>query len=416
MGDTAYNIGSLPALPADGLQATDLIEIERPNPDPGQPNDNYRMTCAGLLAATASSSQVQLDLSPPAPGWVEQGSIQLQAEYPELFALAGLIADEPAGRTWGPFTPVSGIASGSAGCWVTGRTLLIFGSDAVRRSTDGGQNWDTISMSGNWRTCCRVNDSIVLAAGSYGNQGKIIRSTDSGETWNEVLSDGSGTSFIGFLMHSENRIIVISNSLYGQHKGSSNQGATFNYATLPSSYNQCPVVLDESTAILARSDQNSLPIVVTLNGGQTWSSIQLGGVSLIVKAGLRLSNRIAVLLTTKGIFRTADAGYSWTHVHNENLSTGETTGVSPGTGIAVFILSTGTYMYSNDFGVSWRKFSKSNGSYASATVLSDGTAFAFGNPLLRSLPQYRYDPDTQFRVPRIRGIAPPLRAWIKAAP
>ena len=182
----------------------------------------------------------------------------------------------------------------------------------IYRSKDDGENWEllnTPTIQGDIEIISICNNGYIYAAYDNGMNGGIIYSTDNGESWNRTNTPGMSITSIVFnsLDH-----VYISSSRHDESAGrvlySTDQGK--NWQNTQWSY------LESASSLAITSNDHLL--VYSVNGlnkstdnGETWHVIYhdslLGGYDLQLK-----SDSLFFLSTVyKGVFRSVDAGLTW---------------------------------------------------------------------------------------------------------
>lgn len=357
---------------------------------------------------------VRLTLAAPGDNWVPQGSTQLQAAYPELFALVGLINAAPASLS--NFAPVvidSGdtdhycIATDNAGVWIMGGAAA--GTGYVLRSADNGDTWTPVSTTastvirelttdkaGNWlavsdtentlyrsvdngATWAAVTTQAVAAydvelapngvAIAVGYQGKMQRSTDFGVTWTLITSGFSSTKINRIRHDGAGNWVAL--GWYGKTSYSSDDGASFTLTagTPMGTANMSQLETDGAGNWLASGSNQTYK---STNNGVNWTRYE--DISFDSMAYVSGSEWVGVN-TDKVVKRSFDGGQTW---------------------------STHSTLATRVYGIA---------------LATDGKVFAapsWGKEVMVPAESYPYNPATQFQVPEVTATTGST-AYVRAA-
>ncbi len=406
--EIARSIGGMEL--AGVLQDTDMFEVERVNPaDPPEPNLPRRTTWAAIKASIGGGHQrgdVVISVRAlAAPDWLPCGSVQLQATYPDLFALVGLIGDYPPGALWASVSGGTGRAVNSY-AEITRDKLIGVGNNVIWRSSNGGTAWTSEATAWNLTLVESLNSGVYA-----GGSGVLLRSADQGATFSSITTpSGSSGTPIQFA-ESEGRLYVVYSS--GGLWYSDDFGSTW---TRPSGATNVAMVGVAGNGLLAAFLGNNTNSLRSADNGTTWVS---GGT--LPANGTNTSYRVhskegvVSMSGNGGIMRTADGGVSWTMVLAGTNTYGDILEVDGR--LIVRSRSTGApHRYSDNMGATWGT-GNLNASAAAMTPLVERGRVVFavsaGTSAQESSALYGYNPATQFRIPQ-HPAKIPLQAYIKA--
>lgn len=397
MADTGTDFQGLPL--AGALLPTDVVPIQR-----GEGEDStLKTTIADILANAGSGAQtgdLLLTVRAPEGSWLEQDSVYLQSEYPELFALVGLLPDAPPGRLWTAATSPGVI---TAICRVTDDIAVAVGNNTVWRTTDGTATWTAIPVVGNLLDVKAVN-GVLMACGTGG---VVLRSTDQGATWSSVAS-GTTQTLQHVLVMSQSVVLVAGNA--GTVRRSVDAGLTFaavtgfTSATYDKSVRFSPLV-----AIIYQAVNFAYR---TVDAGATWTAVTLTDANVgSAQQGYVFDSSTAVIPAANGNWlRTINQGESWTVTNVSGMPSGSgLIGVSAkraawpqGFGSAGYV--------TDDAGLTWTSVGSVYGRFGAA--LNKALLYSYDKSdttAAKSRAEYAYDTATMFKTPMIGDV----RGYIK---
>ncbi|MCK9209344.1 MAG: YCF48-related protein [Ignavibacteriaceae bacterium] len=191
----------------------------------------------------------------------------------------------------------------------------------VYTTTDGGANWISRSKDFNTITCTAVafyNDKVGFAfAGAY-----FIKTLDGGSSWIKNLLQGVGAIDVGGAKAlSENIIVAIGTSIVIGDNSNSIIKSTDGGLTWAnkSDVNQCKLTLND----LCFTNQNfgiavgdDGIILVSTNGGDTWSSQQSNVTTDLIDVFM-IDSSVGYIVGAKGvILKTVNGGNTWTKLNS----------------------------------------------------------------------------------------------------
>lgn len=178
----------------------------------------------------------------------------------------------------------------------------------IAHTDNGGDTW---SLQGNYDPYNGANaiDMVSATHGYVALTQKIIETTD-GENWNEIFNaNGTGTVFRDIHFLNDTLGIVLS---YNQILKTTDGGQS--WTTIFSNPNFGFEVLkfvDENTIIAVGLDYGSGNILVSHDGGLTWSLPQEGA-GLMLRDVYFLDNQTGFIIGSNGVFlKTTDGGLTW---------------------------------------------------------------------------------------------------------
>ena len=266
---------------------------------------NGGLSWTPMTDTQASLATGSIAIAPSSPLTVYVGTGEEDFSTDSYYG-AGVLKSIDGGNTWtlmqGPFA--SGrMYIGSLAVHPTNPNLLLAGTNnGLYRSTDGGNTW-TLVLSG--AACTGVlfnpaNGNTVYSAlgGIWGNsKNGVYVSQDSGATW--TLDDGTGTQVLPSL-HMGRIALAISpsspstlfasignsstSSLLGLYK-TTNGGSSWSQLTSIPNYcapqcwydNVLAVSPTNPNVIFAGGSEEYGTLYQSINGGQTWTDVSLGG-------------------------------------------------------------------------------------------------------------------------------------------
>lgn len=394
MAGTDFN--GLPV--AGALLPTDVVPIQR-----GTGTDSTKQTTVADLQAGGGGAQtgdLLLTVRAPEGDWLEQDSVYLQAEYPELFALVGLLPDAPPGRLWTAATSPGVIP---AICRVTDDIAVAVGNNTVWRTTDATATWTAIPVVGNLQAVAYLGNGVLIAAGV---SGVILRSADSGATWASVAS-GTTQGLYNVLVMSQNVVLLTGSG--GTVRRSVDAGLTFAAVTgFTSTTYDKSVRFSPLVAIIYQAINIAYR---TVDAGATWTALTLTEASVgIVQQGYAFDSSTAVIPAQNGNWlRTINQGETWTVINVSGMpSSSGLIGVNAKR--AVWPGGSGTGYITDDAGLTWTSVGSVYGRFGAA--LNKALLYSYdksGTTAAKSRAEYAYDTATMFKTPMIGDV----RGYIK---
>ncbi len=274
----------------------------------------------------------------------------------------------------------------------------------VNKSYDGGATWVQKNQGITTRTSpasdgipifsltIDPNNPDIIWAGTQDSKG-IYRSKDGGETWvkkDKGIVEGNEISFRGFAVRPGNSNVVFAGAeiatgiqgvefdrtkgkIYMTRNGGKKWRCVWegdNLARIILIDPENPNKMYASTGIFDREafNEEGVGVLKSVNGGKTWFKINNGipnfHGNLFVGFLEMHPNNPQILFAASGnnamgqggIFRTVDAGQSWTKVLAEDIFTVVT--LSPTNPDIIYAGSEHAFYRSDDFGESWKKYQK----------------------------------------------------------
>jgi len=235
---------------------------------------------------------------------------------------------------------VTGLATSPSG------NVVLAGAEngALLRSTTAGATWAGAGV--NYTAPAFATDQVAIAIRPAG---QIVRSTDAGQTWSvtynqlgavRLSATTMATTILGFVVGDNGLILRTTDG--GQSWGTVPSGST---APLRA------VGCLSSTVCLTGGSVREL--LRSTDGGATWStgSMPLGSENSGVHTITRISNTVAVIAADDGLWRSTDAGQTWTRAYTS--AGGSQLAVSfNGAGVGIAVGNDGVRR-STDQGLSW---------------------------------------------------------------
>ncbi|MBI2270794.1 MAG: hypothetical protein HYU69_10635 [Bacteroidetes bacterium] len=211
-------------------------------------------------------------------------------------------------------------------------------SVGIRLSIDGGISWQTVLK---WPAISQIavspsNPDIVYAAAGYwpgyqtDQHGEgIWKSTDGGFTWNKIITnliDNMSIQTIAFNPSSPNAMYAGAYGVFGNGNGlyaSLNGGTSWYLAGLANKHIWKIAVCNSTPNIIFAAAQDS--VYKSSDYGTTWNAMNINiGVTEGLFFGLNISksdnNIIYVGSLDKDIFKSTDAGLTWSGLMNSGLT------------------------------------------------------------------------------------------------
>jgi photosystem II stability/assembly factor-like uncharacterized protein len=199
-------------------------------------------------------------------------------------------------------------------------------SNAISRSTDGGQDWQTVTSgieadSSEFylpMAIDRTTDPNTLYLGTY----RLYQTTDRGDSWNSIFSlptdDCTVECISAIAVGPSNGNYVYIGTSVGHVYASSDGGSTFSEADqgLPNaSITKIAVDPANPQEVYATFLEFQGPRVAqSQDGGNTWSDISSNIPNIPVTAILLATHGSIYIGTTNGVYVSKDQGASWSQV------------------------------------------------------------------------------------------------------
>ena len=253
---------------------------------------------------------------------------------------AGLYKSTNGGASWNPtgLTYVQGNYVGLT-CIIihptSPNTILVGGTNGIRRSTDGGATFTQTSTQSTQNLVFKSGDPNIVFAGSKYN-GVLLRSVDNGTTWTQITAGlpvaGAAVKFVVDVSPVNTNYVYAmatnsSHDMQGFYR-STDGGLTFTLmATTPNigggqGWYDFAVCADPVNADIVYGC--GVDVFKSINGGATWTNltnVYTGGTTGVHPDmhDLTFSGSTLYLANDGGIYRTTNAGVNWTNI-SSNLT------------------------------------------------------------------------------------------------
>lgn len=412
-GKTLVNLpAAVRSVPATGLSTLDATEVSE---------TDTLLAAIGKLQAQISASggggdstqigDMLITARDPGANYLQaNGAIYLQSTYPELYAEVGLVGGA-VGTSWSLVT--SGVANNFRGVDVGGNTwIACAASGVIRRSTDRGVTWAGVTSGTAVALGGIATDKngvwVVVGAG-----GTILRSTDDGITWNPVTS---GTA---------NELSAIATDRFGVWVAvgvngstsvrSTNNGLTWSVFAIGVTTAMNCISTDGNGAWVAAGASG----VVRRSGdnGSAWEARTTPAGTAATFYSIDNNAGVWIIVSSNGAYteRSEDNGFTWAH-STLGVAADFHAIVTDGTGVWVALGAASYARRSVNGGMTWSVLSiPTNQTLYQAIFDDDGVIVSVANAgvIIRSTPQFNYDPGTQFKVPNQAAVSG-IKAYIKA--
>ncbi len=212
--------------------------------------------------------------------------------------------------------------------------VVYLGGVDLWKTTDGGESWRPLSLSGNLRIIHEDQFSIAFKPGNpdtvyIGNDGGIYRTTDGGVTWNSMNTRLPITQFNSVAVHPQNPLQVLGGT---QDQGliRSNGGSTWEQALRGDAGVVAYHPADTNIVLAAR--QRIRPMR-SLNGGGSFSNITGNldpndRVAFYPPLASSPPNPAVIHFGTYRVWNSSDGGESWRPVSSDLTNGGVLTALA----------------------------------------------------------------------------------------
>lgn len=347
------------------------------------------------------------------------GSIRLQSAYPTLFGQVGLIGSAYA-TTWSQVAAgVTAVGSTSMASSESGTVIVMTpGQATLRRSTDKGLTWNTVTLPGT----ARPNGAIVTdGAGNWfmssGTPLVCLTSSDDGITWVEkaIPSTGGSDPFSYVFCVGINTFIAVYPAGTNPAIRTADGGATWNLVSNIVGVRE--IVSDRNGLVLMAATDG---IHKSTNGGVSFGSAFFVPASVVAAIATdKLGNWLMLGASGTNLYRSLDNAATFTTLTLPS-SLAINTYESPALfydNVFLFTTTAGKVWEVNKL---WSPSERAVSPVASRRLNHAGSGvFVSVNTgattINRSAPTYGYDSATQFALPNLSGQAPVgTKAYIKA--
>lgn len=263
----------------------------------------------------------------------------------------------------------TGLGNRTIGALLSSDDTLYAGSEAgVYRSTNFGNNWSLISsgLPSFTEFLCIVRSGSSLVAG--GNHFGVWRSSDLGVSWTRILNGVDSSDYVHALT-TDGSTVYASIGFPASVGISTDNGATWTKSTNGLSTSATFTGVARLGSTLFAMHEILGPYFSTDNGG-SWTLLA-GVIFAQDKNALMESGGSLCAATNTGIFRSTNAGATWTHVLTSDIITGFST-----SGATLYAVGRSQYK-STDSGQSWILLDNSGlpGSVPGTLQIAGGFAF-----------------------------------------
>lgn len=263
----------------------------------------------------------------------------------------------------------TGLGNRTIGALLSSADTLYAGSEAgVYRSTNFGSNWSLISsgLPSFTQFLCIVRSGSYLVAG--GNHFGVWRSSNLGVSWTRILNGVDSSDYVQTLAVDGNTVYA-SLGFPASVGISTDNGATWTKSSNGLSTSATFTGVTRLGSTLFAMHEIFGPYFST-NSGASWTLLA-GVIGAQDKNGVIESGGSLCAATNTGVFRSTDAGATWTHVLTSDILTGFST-----SGSTLYAVGRSQYE-STDNGQSWALIDNSGlpGSVPGTLQIAGGFAF-----------------------------------------
>lgn len=262
----------------------------------------------------------------------------------------GIYKSTDLGETWDLVNSFTGSTCFS---FISDNHLISGSYSGIRRSTDGGRNWQLIGLPNSYPTinCLAADSSGHILAGTGGNLSEIFYSSDHGANWINISGKFVGTGITCISFDESGNILAGSfedGIYYSNNFGKSWEQRNTGLTSLAFSR----IIFDtDGYAYTATWDGK---IFRTDNLENDWTACDVGE-NLITIDDITISGAGNIYIgTNDGVFVSYNHGLSWIHLNNGWPAFKQTLSVAVNSEGHIYADASGNGIYlSTDFGNNW---------------------------------------------------------------
>lgn len=273
--------------------------------------------------------------------------------YAQQWVLAGVVP-------YPGLTPSISVVDANT-AWIAGGTT---NSPVIFRTSNGGVNWEQVTVSGTINELCCIwassSTSAIVGEGAKNSYARLYKFASDGSRWNVVLSTGQNDGAFNNLIFSRTNPLVggaLADEMYITTNGGYNWTLRATGVVGVSSAQNSLMLVDETFFGFGLKNGASR-VRMTMNGGNTWATknVNLSGTytSGFTFKDDKLIGISSTSLSMPYIARTIDGGSTWTAI---DIGTG-LSGITiikwvPETNVVYIIGENGAVKRSVNNGLTW---------------------------------------------------------------